>query len=81
VSCAIVQPGVPEDFVRAEQEEDEVWQAQLDIGGQIDAGLQHVQQLHWQETYNLTKVGALPFFCSSLIMSVRCPLMSFIRSS
>jgi hypothetical protein len=33
VSWAIVQPGVPEDFVRAEQEEDKVLQAQLDIGG------------------------------------------------
>jgi hypothetical protein len=29
----IVQFGVPDYFIRAEREEDEVWQAQLDIGG------------------------------------------------
>ena len=62
MSWAIVQPKVPEDVIRAERDEDEVWQAQLDIGGQIDTGLQHVQQLHWQKTYNITKVGALLSF-------------------
>jgi len=77
VSWALVQPGVPEDFVCAEREEDEVWQAQLDIGGQIDACLQHVLQLHWQEEHNVTTVGALPSFCSFLIMSARRPLMSY----
>ena len=39
VSWAIVQPGVSEKFVHAEREEDEVWQAQLDLGGEIDASI------------------------------------------
>ena len=82
MSCAIVQPGVPEEFVRAEREEDEVWQAQLDLGGEIDAGIQHVLQLQWQETFNANTVGALSFsFCSVLTTSVWSPLMSSICSS
>ena len=45
-----------------EREEDKVWQAQLDIGGQIDAGIERILQLHLQEMFNVNTVGALPFF-------------------
>ena len=39
ISWAIVQPGVPEDFVRAERIEDEIWQVQLDLGEVTDTDL------------------------------------------
>ena len=64
-----------------EREEDKVWQAQLDIGGQINAGIDRILQLHLQEMFNVNTVGALPFFCSILFASVWHPLMSFVRSS
>ena len=60
ITWAIVQPGVPENFVRAEREEDEIWQAQLDLGDVMDADIQRVQQLHWQEKHNVNLVSTLP---------------------
>jgi hypothetical protein len=60
ISWAIVQPRVPEDFVRAEREEDEIWLAQLDLGDEMDTDIQCVLQLHWQEMHNVNRVGALP---------------------
>ena len=39
ISWAIIQPGVLEDFVRAERVEDEIWQAQLDLGEVTDTDL------------------------------------------
>ena len=45
-SWAVVQRGVPEDFVRAEHEEEEIWQEQLDLGGAINADLQRAMQPH-----------------------------------
>ena len=60
ISWAIVQPGVPVDFVRAEREEDEIWQAQLDLGSEMDDDFQRVLQLHWQEKHNVNQVSALP---------------------
>ena len=49
VSQAVVLRGVPKDFVRAEHEEGEVWQEQLELGGAINADLQCAVQSHWQE--------------------------------
>ena len=49
ISWAIVQPGVPVDFVRVEHEEDEIWQEQLNLGGKMEDDIQCVLQLHWQE--------------------------------
>ena len=59
-SWAVMQRGVPEDFVRAEHEEEEIWQEQLDLGGAIDTDLQRIVQLHWQEQHNVNLVSALP---------------------
>ena len=42
ISWAIVQPEVLEYFVRAEREEDEIWQAQLDLGNKMDTDIQRV---------------------------------------
>ena len=58
-SWAVVQRGVPKDFVRAEHEEEEIWQEQFNLGVAIDADLQHVVQRHWREAYNINRVGAL----------------------
>ena len=60
VSWAVVQRGVPEDFVRAKHEEEEIWQEQLELGGTINADLQRAVQRHWQEAHNVTRVSALP---------------------
>ena len=60
ISWTIVQPGVPEDFLRNEREEDEIWQAQLDLSDEMDTDIQRVLQLHWQEKHNVNRVGALP---------------------
>ena len=80
ISWMIVQPGVPEDFLRTEHEEDEIWQVQLDLGEVMDTDLQRVLQVHWEEKHNVNRVGALPapvhfdYVCTLL-------LMFFIRSS
>ena len=42
ISWAIVQPEVLEYFVCAEREEDEIWQAQLDLGNKMDTNIQCV---------------------------------------
>ena len=42
ISWTIVQPGVPEDFLLTEREEDEIWQAQLDLGNAMDVDIQRV---------------------------------------
>jgi hypothetical protein len=47
ISWAIIQPRVPEDFVRTEREEDEIWQVQLNLGDEMDVDIQRVLQLHW----------------------------------
>ena len=52
-SWAVIQRGIPEDFVRAERMEEEIWQEQLDLGGAIDTDLQRIVQLHWQEQHNI----------------------------
>ena len=59
VSWAVVQQGIPKDFVRAEHEEEEIGQEQFNLGAAIDADLQHVMQRNWQEAYNINRVGAL----------------------
>ena len=51
---------VPKDFVHAEYEEDEIWQVQLNLGDTMDADIQRVLQLHWQEKHNVNRVSALP---------------------
>jgi len=38
-SWAVMQRGIPEDFVRAEHEEEEIWQERLNLGGAIKADL------------------------------------------
>jgi len=53
VSWAVVQRGVPEDFVRVEHDEDEIWREQLELGAAIDGDLQRVAQRHWQEVHNV----------------------------
>jgi len=39
VSWAVVQRGVPEDFLRTEPEKEDIWQEQLGLGVKIDTDL------------------------------------------
>jgi len=81
VSWAVIQRGVPEDFVRYEHYEDEIWRGQLELGTVIDADLQRVVQRYWQEVYNVNRVGVFPASRLSLAAFVGCSLISPVRNS
>ena len=57
---AIVPSGLPSEFLRKEQEEEEAWNAQLDIGHEILQSLDRAFQLHQKTDYQVSKVNAFP---------------------
>ena len=66
---AMVQHGGTPDFSRNEQEEEEVWKAQYEIGSQIQAALDRAFLLHKKTDFEISNVNALPrdSFVSDLI--------------
>ena len=56
-------------FNRSEQEEEEVWKAQYEVGSQIQAALERAFQLHKMTDFKISSVSALPrdSFISDLI--------------
>ena len=55
---AIIQPEVPSDFVRAEREEDDAWQAQLNVSAEIEINIARALQLHKEMNFSISNVSA-----------------------
>ena len=60
ITGAIVPSGLPSDFLRKEQEEEEAWNAQLDVGHEILQALDRAFQLHQKTDYQVSKVNTFP---------------------
>ena len=58
---AIIQSGVPPEFLRDEREEEAVWQAQIEAGSQILNHLDRALELHRTTDYQISQVsGSFP---------------------
>jgi len=57
---AIVPSGIPSEFLRKEQEEEEAWNTQLGIGRDILQALDRAFQLHQGADYQVSQVNAFP---------------------
>ena len=57
---AIVPSGIPSEFLRKEQEEEEAWNAQLDVGREILEALDRAFQLHQRTDYQVSQVNTFP---------------------
>ena len=58
---AIIQSGVPLEFLRGEQEEEAVWKAQFEVGSQIEDHLDHALKLHRMTDFQISNVSAFPW--------------------
>ena len=54
---AIIQSGVPLEFLRNEQEEEAVWKAQFEAGSQILGHLDRALELHRTTDFQISQVG------------------------
>ena len=54
---AIIQSGVPPEFLHDEREEDAVWQAQIEAGSQILNHLDRALELHRTTDYQISQVS------------------------
>ena len=57
---AIIPSGLPSELLRKEQEEEEAWNAQLDVGREILQALDRAFQLHQRTDYQVGKVNTFP---------------------
>ena len=57
---AIIPSGHPSEFLRKEQEEEEAWNALLDIGREILQSLDRAFQLHQKTDYQVSQVNTFP---------------------
>ena len=57
---AIVPSGLPSEFLRKEQEEEEAWNAQLDVGHETLEALDRAFQLHQRTDYQVSQVNTFP---------------------
>jgi len=55
---AIIQSGVPLEFLRSEQEEEAAWKAQFEVGSQIQGHLERALDLHRTTDLQVSQVGA-----------------------
>jgi len=53
----IIPSGVPPEFLRDEQEEEDVWQAQIEAGSQILNHLNHALEPHRTTYFHICQVG------------------------
>src|SRR6185295_8988794 len=56
----IVPSGVPSEFLRKEQEEEEAWNKQMGVGREILQALDRAFQLHQNADYKVSQVNASP---------------------
>ena len=54
---AIIQSGVPPEFLHDEQEEEAIWQAQIEAGSQILNHLDRALELHRTTDYQICQVS------------------------
>ena len=57
---AIIPSGLPSEFLRKEQEEEEAWNAQLGVGREILQALDRAFQLHQGTDYQVGQVNTFP---------------------
>ena len=57
---AIIQSGVPLEFLRSEQEEEAVWKAQFEVDSQIQDHLDRALELHRTTDFKISNVSAFP---------------------
>ena len=57
---AIVPSGLPSEFLRKEQEEEEAWNTQLGVGREILQALDRAFQLHQGADYQVSQVNTFP---------------------
>jgi len=57
---AIIPSGLSSEFLRKEQEEEEAWNAQLDVGREILEALDRAFQLHQRTDYQVSQVNTFP---------------------
>ena len=57
---AIIPSGLPSEFLRKEQEEEDAWNAQLDVVREILQALDRAFQLHQRTDYQVSKVNTFP---------------------
>jgi len=76
----MVQHGGAPGFNRSEQEEDEVWKAQYEVGSQIQAALERAFQLHKTTDFEISSVSAFPGTRLFLILFVHLPVTLSTRS-
>ena len=57
---AIIPSGLPSEFPCNEQEEEEAWNAQFDVGSEILQALDRAFQLHQKTDYQVSKVNTFP---------------------
>jgi len=55
---AIIQSGVPLEFLHNEREEESVWQAQIEAGSQILNHLDRALELHRTTDYQISQVSS-----------------------
>ena len=58
---AIIQFGVPLEFLRNEQEEEAVWKAQIEVGSRIMDHLDRTLELHRTTDFQISNVSAFPW--------------------
>ena len=54
---AIIQSGVPLEFLRNEQEEEAVWKVQIEVGSRIMDHLDRALELHRTTDFQISQVG------------------------
>ena len=57
---AIIPSGLPSEFLRKEQEEEEAWNTQLDVGREIIQALERAFHLHQRTDYPVSQVNTFP---------------------
>ena len=78
---AIIQSGVPLEFLRNEREEEAAWKAQYEVGSQIQDNLDRALQIHRTTDFQISKVGAFPLVIARVrscfcLLYTRCPTCS-----
>ena len=58
---AIIQSGVPLEFLRNEQEEEVVWKAQIEVGSRIMDHLDRALELHRTADFQISNISAFPW--------------------
>ena len=72
---AIIQSGVPLEFLHSDQEEEAVWTAQFEVGSQIHDHLDCALELHRMTDFQISNVSAFPLgiarvrFCFRVLYS------------